>query len=136
MRLHFQLPAEDTEYLENCGFQWETLIENQVRRVVFYGSPVPPGYTVSSVDINLRIVDGYPDTQIDMAYFYPHLARSNGKVIGAAITSQPECNFDGKIWQRWSRHRTGANPWRPGLDNIESHLLLVEDWLKREFNKG
>jgi hypothetical protein len=132
MRRHFQLPAEDTEYLENCGLQWETVTENKDRRVVIYGSPVPPGYNVSTVDINLRIVDGYPDTQIDMAYFCPPLARSDGKGIRAVVT----CNFDGKVWQQWSRHRTGANPWRPGLDNIESHLLLVEDWLNREFKKG
>lgn len=132
MRRHFQLPTEDTEYLENCGLQWETVAENQDRRVVIYGSPVPVGYNVTAVDINLRIVNGYPDTQIDMAYFSPLLARSDGKAIGAVVNY----NFDGKAWQQWSRHRTGTNPWRPGLDNIESHLLLVEDWLKRELGKG
>ncbi|NTV49971.1 MAG: hypothetical protein HGB32_11400 [Geobacteraceae bacterium] len=132
MRRHFQLPAEDTEYLENCGLQWETVAENQDRRVVIYGSPVPAGYNVTTVDINLRIVNGYPDTQIDMAYFSPLLARSDGKAIGAVVNY----NFDGKVWQQWSRHRTGTNPWRPGLDNIESHLLLVEEWLKRELGKG
>ena len=132
MRRHFQLPADDTEYLENCGLQWETVTENNVRGVVIYGSPVPAGYNVTTVDIYLRIVNGYPDTQIDMAYIYPLLARSDGRGIRAVVT----CNFDGKVWQQWSRHRTGANPWRQGLDNIESHLILVEDWLKRELGKG
>jgi len=127
---------EDTEYLENCGLQWETVEEAGIRRVVVYGSPVPDGYQVSSVDFNLRIVDGYPDTLIDMAYFYPPLSRVDNKSIMAAVTDQSECNFDGKIWQRWSRHRTAANPWRPGLDNVESHILLVDNWIKKELKKG
>lgn len=135
MRRHFQLPAEDSEYLENCGLQWETVTENRDRRVVLYGAPVPDGYNVTTVDINIRIVDGYPDTQIDMAYFYPYLARSDGKPIGAVLTTATECSFDGKTWQRWSRHRSGANPWRPGLDNIETHMLLVKNWLQQEFIK-
>jgi hypothetical protein len=136
VRRHFQLPAEDTEYLENSGRQWETVTENGVMRVVIHGSPLPAGYNVPSADINLQIVKGYPDTQIDMAYFYPSLARVDGKSINAALTTPSECSFDGKTWQRWSRHRSTANPWRPGLDNIESHMLLVESWLKQEFKKG
>ena len=43
--------------------------------------------------------------------------------------------FDGKTWQRWSRHRTPANPWRPGLDNLATHFGLVEEWFGREVRK-
>ncbi len=84
------------------------------------------------VMVALRIETGYPDTQLDMVYFYPHLARCDRQPIGA-LASQ---TLDGKDWQRWSRHRTGQNPWRPGEDDLASHLALVEHWLEREFLKG
>lgn len=131
-RRQFALPAEDMEWLENCGHEFELVAESGVLRVVIHKLPLPDGYNVGSVDVNLRIDPGYPDSQIDMAYFFPDLQRKDGKAIGAV---SPD-TFDGKTWQRWSRHRTGANPWRPGLDNLATHMALVEDWLKRELTKG
>jgi hypothetical protein len=44
-------------------------------------------------------------------------------------------SLDGKSFQRWSRHRTAENPWRIGRDNLGTHIILVEDWLAREFEK-
>jgi hypothetical protein len=32
-----------------------------------------------------------------------------------------------------SRHRTEANPWWPGLDNVETHFTLVPEWFRQEF---
>ncbi len=131
MRHIFPLPEQDEEYLNARGYPWETVIENSVMRLVIHDFPVPSGYNYEKVSLNLRIGNNYPDEQIDMVYFYPHLARQDGKPIGA-ISS--DC-FDGKDWQRWSRHRTPANPWRPGIDCIATHLYLVEDWLAREFRR-
>lgn len=127
-RRHFSLLPEDTEFLEQSGLSWEAVIENNVHRVVLYGVTVPESYRQSSVDLYLRIEKNYPDTQIDMVYFHPAVELSSGRSIGS-ISSE---NFDGKAWQRWSRHRTPQNPWRPGVDNIESHLMLVNEWLAKE----
>lgn len=132
MRQQFHLPSDDEEYLNTCALPWETVIENRVQRLIIYDFPVPPGYDRNNVDLNLRIQTGYPDTQIDMVYFHPPLARSDGRPIKAIATEQ----FDDKQWQRWSRHRTAANPWRSGLDCIATHLGLVEEWLKKELTKG
>ena len=99
--------------------------------MVIYGWPLPDGYTIARADVNVRIDPGYPDAQIDMAYFSPALVRSDGRAIGATAGD----TFDGKVWQRWSRHRTGANPWRPGLDGLATHFALVRDWLARELRK-
>jgi hypothetical protein len=66
-----------------------------------------------------------------MVYFYPRLARLDGKAIAATADD----TFDGKAWQRWSRHRTPQNPWRPGLDNLGSHIALVKEWLQLELRK-
>ncbi len=131
MRRHFSLHEQDEEHLNVRGHPWETVIENNVMRLVIHDFPVPQGYNFDRVNLNLRIGNNYPDEQIDMVYFYPHLARLDGKPIGALASDK----FDGNDWQRWSRHRTAANPWRPGIDCIATHLHLVKDWLIREFER-
>jgi hypothetical protein len=132
MRRQFDLPEADVDHLTARGLPWETLAEGDARWLVINDFPVPAGYNHSRVQLALRIEPAYPDTQIDMAYFFPALARADGGAIGA-LSSQA---IDGRQFQRWSRHRTGNNPWRPGEDDLSTHLLLVEDWLRREFMKG
>jgi hypothetical protein len=127
-RRDFALPEEDCQFLDRLGFVWETVIEGNVRRVVVYGYGIPSGYRQTAVDLNVRIENSYPDTQIDMVYFSPALER----VDGGAIKAICQDAFDGRVWQRWSRHRTTQNPWRAGVDNLEAHLLLVNEWLAKE----
>jgi hypothetical protein len=131
MRRQFELPSFDTQHLGTTGLNWETIIEGSGRWLLIHDRPVPNGYTVERVAVALQIPPGYPDAQIDMAYFYPHLARKDGQPINALAGHA----LDGKEFQRWSRHRTGEAPWRPGEDDICSHLVLVDDWLAREFEK-
>jgi hypothetical protein len=130
-RREFSLPREDLEWLERCGRRYELVREKGVSRVVVADWPIPAGYDRALVDVNVRIESGYPDTQIDMAYFFPALARLDRRAIRAVCAE----TFDGKTWQRWSRHRTPANPWRPGIDNLETHFALVDEWLIRELKK-
>jgi len=130
-RYDFELPSDDRSYLGANGLKYETVNANGIKRLVIYDYPVENGYNLDKVTLYLRIEPGYPDSQIDMAYFYPHLKRSDGKTIRALASE----DFDGKKWQRWSRHRTKANPWRPGIDNVATHLAQVRDWLNREVEK-
>jgi hypothetical protein len=129
MRRQFNLPERDTLYLNTLGLPWETIGTQGVGHVLISDFPMPAGYTETTVTVALQIDVGYDDTQIDMAYFFPPIARSDGKVIGALATKV----IDGKTFQRWSRHRTSANPWRPGEDYLGTHMALVEEWLTREF---
>jgi hypothetical protein len=129
MRRQFNLPERDTLYLNALGLPWETIGTQGVGHVLIPDFPMPPGYTETTVTVALQIDAGYDDTQIDMAYFFPALARSDGKVIGALAPTV----IDGKTFQRWSRHRTSSNPWRPGEDYLGTHMALVEEWLTREF---
>jgi hypothetical protein len=129
MRRQFDLPGEDVEYLDARGLPWEALAEGNAKWLLVHHFPVPAGYNHSAVLAAFRIEPGYPDAQIDMVYFYPALARADSRGINN-LTSQ---SIDGKEFQRWSRHRTAQNPWRPGEDCVATHLLLVEDWLRREF---
>ena len=128
MRRQFDLPDFDQEYLNGLGLSWETIIENRLRWVVVHRYPVAPGYNCSVVSAALQLSSGYPDTHIDMVYFNPALSLVGGGTI-RQLTNQ---SLDGKVWQRWSRHRTAANPWRRDFDCIETHLLLVDEWLSRE----
>jgi len=98
--------------------------------VIIYNCPVPDGYNVQVVDIALLIPPMYPAAEIDMAYFHPQLSRNNGRPI-AALSAQI---IDSKTFQRWSRHRNPSD-WRPGLDNLSTHLILVENWLENELKR-
>lgn len=125
----FRLPAADEDYLNGLGLKWETVLDANVRWLLIHGWKLPSGYSHSVVTLALLIPDNYSDSQIDMVYFREHLARTNGRQI-PNLADQPIC---GVTWQRWSRHRTQANPWRAGIDDVASHLGLVDEWLRREF---
>lgn len=127
-RKDFQLPPEDTEFINSIGLKWETITEGGVMRVVIYDYPVPEGYNVNKVDMYFRIDPTYPDTQIDMFYVYPALSLNSGKAIKALASE----SFLGKTWQRWSRHRSAPNAWRPGIDCLETHWALVKQCLLNE----
>lgn len=131
MRREFKIPAEDEEYLMKSGLEWEAVREGGAGRLIIHGYPVPGGYNHEKISLNVRIDGTYPESQIDMVYVYPPLALTSGVTIGALANDQ----FDGKTWQRWSRHRTPQNPWRPGVDDLSTHLELVNHWLAREIRK-
>lgn len=131
MRRDFSLIEDDLDFLTNLGLQWEAVRCTSGNWVILYDHLVPQGYNMPTVTLALKIDAGYPVSQIDMVYFFPALSLLSGRAIGALTPTQ----IEGKSWQRWSRHRTGENPWRPGLDNIATHIQMVNFWLERELNK-
>jgi len=131
MRREFELSEEDEESLTARGLVWEAVKDEKSNLLIFPDYPVPAGYNHSQVTAALRLPPSYPDDQIDMVYFLPALALASGRPI-AQLSMQP---LNGNQYQQWSRHRTQANPWRPGLDNVCTHLLQVDNWLERELKK-
>jgi hypothetical protein len=130
-RREFKLLKGDEAFLNALGLRWEAVDHNGVQAVIIYGGPLPAGYNVATADVHVRFSSGYPDTQLDMAYFAPALARTNGRGINnLSITA-----YDGRDWQQWSRHRTNASAWRAGIDDLSTHMALVEDWLAAELRK-
>ncbi|GAA4464927.1 hypothetical protein GCM10023189_44860 [Nibrella saemangeumensis] len=130
-RRQFTLPEEDLEALNtNCAI-WETVSEGNGQWVLIDEFPLPNGYGVQTATIAIKIEPGYPRTQLDMVYVYPPLQRADNQPINALCGQM----IDGKMFQRWSRHRTGENPWRDGEDNLSTHLLLVSFWFEQEFQK-
>jgi hypothetical protein len=129
MRKEFYLPEEDTEFLEGSNYSWETVKDKRLNWLLIHNFKIPEGYNIENATVALRIDSGYPNSQIDMVYFYPSLSRIDNKPINALANQLVE----DKLFQRWSRHRTRENPWRCDLDNVSTHLQLVTYWLEREF---
>lgn len=132
MRREFTLGEDDADCLTSAGLDWEAVVEGSTKWLILRRFPIPAGYNVAAADAALRIPPSYPDDQIDMVYFHPGLALACGRGI-AALTPLV---LEGKEYQQWSRHRTAANPWRPGLDNVCTHLLQVHTWLDRALRKA
>lgn len=132
VRRQFDLPEIDREHLESRGVPWDALQDGGLQWLLIHELSIPTGYNVESAMTALQIPQSYPDAQIDMVYFHPHLARGDGKPI-PNLTEQP---IDGKSFQRWSRHRQGETPWRVGVDDVGTHLVLVDEWLRRELRKS
>lgn len=131
LRRQFDLLPDDLTFLNEYGLPWETIFDGS-QWVLIHDFPVPQGYNQEKVTAAIRIETGYPNTELNMVYFFPALARRDGKLIGATQATQM---LDGNNYQRWSRHRTAAHPWKIGRDHIGTHVILVEDWLDREFEK-
>lgn len=128
----FSLPAED-EALLNASFpSWETVKYNNENWVLVHNfDSIPKEYNCDEITVAFLIPVNYPRTQIDMFYVYPHLSLQN-KQIPATQCTKDICS---KSFQRWSRHRTSQNPWRPGEDNIYSQIMLAEEMIEREVQR-
>jgi hypothetical protein len=131
VRREFRLPKLDENYLDGLGLPWETVKDAGLLWLLIENWQIVGGYNVSKVRIAVQIPGGYADAQIDMVYFSPALFRADRRPI-AATSSQA---ISGETYQRWSRHRSAANPWRPGIDDVSTHLTLVDEWLKRELTR-
>ncbi|RWK53164.1 E2/UBC family protein [Mesorhizobium sp.] len=131
LRRDFDLLPEDEQFLKEYGLPWETVADGS-RWVLIHDFPTHEGYNHRTVTAAIRLETGYPQTALDMAYFFPTLARKDGKVINATQATQ---QIAGKSFQRWSRHRTPQNPWVAGRDSLGTHVILIEDWLEREFGR-
>lgn len=131
MRRQFDLLPEDEQLLNDYGLPWETVVDGS-QWVLIHDFPTHEGYNHKTVIAAIRLETGYPNTALDMVYFHPALARIDGRPIGATEALQ---QIAGVSYQRWSRHRTAQNPWRPTVDSLGTHIVLIEDWLQREFEK-
>ena len=131
MRRDFQLPEDDIKFLDTLGLRWESVMDGSQLWLLVHDWPIPSQYNVNSSTLALLIPPVYPETGLDMVYFNPALQLKNGRSINALT------NFKviDKTFQRWSRHYTSNNPWRIGEDDLSTHLILIDKWLKKEVTK-
>lgn len=131
-RRQFRLPESDETFLNGFGYVWETILEEPSRWLILRSFTLPSGYTVQACDLAILVAPMYPDAALDMAYVYPWLQRSDGRPIPQTQIPQ---QIEGRCYQRWSRHRSQENPWRPGEDNLESHVHYAQSWFTAEFER-
>lgn len=140
MRREFDLSTEDVSFLDRESSSWETIREvtqeggREVKMmwVLIHEYLISDRYTSGTATAAICIPDNYPEGQLDMVYFYPSIARKDGKPIPNTEHLQ---SIGGKQYQRWSRHYTAQNPWKPGEHSLETHYYLIANWLEREFEK-
>lgn len=124
-RLDFALLPQDEAHLDRRGLFWKTVLDGGRRWLLIRSYPLPAGYSLGKTDIAIEIPVSYPGAQLDMFYCHPHLALAKGGPIPQ--TQQIETVL-GVGFQRWSRHRQ----WDSARDSLASHLVLVDESLRRE----
>lgn len=117
-----KLPSRDAQYLNQSGIAYRTFDDGTgMLSVELLDFPLPTGLNSHSANVLLRLSSNYPDSPPDMWWTIPHLTTGGGDTIAATELVE---TYDGRSWQRWSRHlHPGA--WRPGVDSLESYIQLL-----------
>jgi len=95
--------------------------------LVIQGYQLPPAYTPIIVDMLLRLPPNFPMAKPDMFWTFPHVRLVSGSHPKTADVF--DVQYQGKQWQRWSRHFAD---WRPGVDNLRTFLGTI----RQELQKG
>lgn len=116
------LPPEDRTYLLEQGIAFEEVADGVGKAVVLKGWSLPAArFDVGAADILIMLPPAYPDCAPDMFYLMPWVRLAASQRYPNAA-DQPHA-FNGKTWQRWSRHN---NAWRPGIDGIWTMVRRIE----------
>ncbi|QDH78729.1 hypothetical protein FKX85_06635 [Echinicola soli] len=128
-RRDFHLFPDDQKFLSEKQYTWEAITEGRVNWILIKGFKLPNGLNHASIDIAVKIPQQYPRAEIDMIFFPAKISRDNGR----EFSRQTPTTFRGKHWYQWSRHRNKRiSPWKPGVDNLETHLDLMYHCLQQE----
>lgn len=120
------LPSMDREYLAAHAIEYTLINVGGQVGVILRKLNVPNGkFDHEQADFLILLPAGYPDVPPDMFYAYPWLKlRSTG---GYARAADQPVDFDGRRWQRWSRH---SQVWRPGVDGLHTMIARVHNALE------
>src|SRR5690606_24945561 len=94
--------------------------------IVIQDYQFPEYYQPRQASLLLIFPAGYPNAKPDMFWTTPDIRLCDGSW---PLSSAHHQDFNGRTWQRWSRH---INTWRPGIDNLKSFMTSV----RTEINKG
>lgn len=114
------LVEDDVAFLESRSWRYEVKPDGQFVCLVIHDYALPTGYVPARADLLLRLPHGFPDAAPDMFWFHPEVLYATG---GVPPATNDRLDYDGRIWQRWSRHL--ATAWRPGIDNLQTYLRLI-----------
>lgn len=132
VRREFALLSGDIEYLDGQRMRWETVRDGDRRWLLIRDFVLPAGYMPAKTLLALDIPQDYPAAQIDMFYFAPAVALSNGRALPSV---QVTALIHGTTFQGWSRHRNAPHLWDPSTDCVRTHMALVEACLAKELEQ-
>ena len=116
------LNADDIDYLNSTGFKWQLIPDAGSFALVIFGYILPAAFCPAVVNLMVRIPPRYPTALLDMFNVFPAVRRADGRPLQCLSLFQ----FQGQVWQQWSRHRT---VWNPLVDGVATHMMLVENAL-------
>lgn len=120
------LPKEDVDFLGAAGLSYR-VFDDGMLNVELLDFELPPGLNAPHANILFRLSPNYPDTPPDMWWAVPHLTTASGGAITATESIEV---YDGRNWQRWSRHLEGGI-WNSGIDGLESYVRLLRTELEK-----
>lgn len=121
------LTEPDRDYLATRWPDHQVLQDGGGVAVILRAFLLPAAFSPATVDLLLRLPFGFPDTQPDMFWVYPHVLLRGVPPVAASVIE----HMHGLAWQRFSRHLP-AGVWRPGIDNLQSYVALITTMLERE----
>jgi hypothetical protein len=122
------LPEDDIAFLQSKGYQFAFTSKDGVGYLVIADFPFPAAYTPRTAELLVRIVGGYPNSQLDMFWTIPDVRLTATNAF--PDRSDVKETYLDRSWQRWSRH--WQVPWRPGVDCLETFIGAIV----HELNKG
>jgi hypothetical protein len=121
------LPEADTAFLAEKGYKYQLTLDRGVVHLVIADFAFPEAYSPRSAELLIRILPGYPNSQLDMFWTIPDVVLAKGGYPAACTHKETHL---GRSWQRWSRH--WQVEWKPGVDNLRSFISAIV----RELAKG
>jgi|SRR6185437_581569 len=120
------LPSTDVAHLQSKGIAYREVQENGQKGIVLvaYGLPAAR-FDTGKADVLILLPPGYPDVAPDMFYLLPWVRLTTGNCYPSK--ADQSFAFDGKTWQRWSRHNSD---WRAGVDGIWTMLKRIDTALQ------
>jgi hypothetical protein len=115
------LPIKDRRYLAQRSIPYRE-IDGSQKAILLQGYELPRDrFDAANADVLILLPASYPDCAPDMFYALPWL-----RLVGTSrypTAADVPLDFEGKSWQRWSRHN---DAWRPGIDGIWTMLKRVD----------
>ena len=130
LRRDFPLPDEDVQSLNGWELYWEAVEEGRQRAVLIYGFPLKEPFQPNKVDLKIKLPMDYSSgAALDMFFTSVQVTRADGREVPMLTQAGM---FDDKAWWQWSRHYPSGTKWRPGVDNLGTHISFVQNILNEE----
>ena len=131
------VPEDDDAFLKEKFPEASVYRVGNEVHVLLPAFPFPAAYAPRTADLLVRLPAGYPDSRPDMFWTRQDVKLASGAWPTNAQTPEVPGSgngaerYEGKTWQRWSRHTDDAT-WRAGTDGLRTFVRSIQ----RELDLG